>query len=132
MNIPDTLKTPHDSGWKKLYADLIKIYSNGYSMVLGRFYGLINLVLLGSTYLITKGFELTFIESITIGAGFFIFIMVSGLVYLKLGLQKSEYSSNLKEQPEMLEILNTIREMNKKLDLIEERVLHEKGNTERV
>ena len=42
-------------GWKKFYADIMKYYGTGYGAILGRFSGIINLALLGSTYLLVKG-----------------------------------------------------------------------------
>ena len=105
----------HDSGWKKLYANIILVWNTGYGSVLGRFQGMINLVLLASTYLLAKGFELSVIESLSIGVALIIFIMAAGFLYLKAGLAKSEFSTNVRQQPEMVQLFNDVKEIKEML-----------------
>jgi len=106
----------HDAGWKRLYANLIKTYNAGYGAVLGRFSGLLNLFFTVATFFLVKGLDLGFIETIIIFGIAFGGLMLLGFVYLKLDLQKSEFSSNFREQPEMLQILNDIAEIKKILE----------------
>lgn len=101
----------HDSGWKRFYANILLVWNTGYSSVLGRFQGMINLVLLASTYMLAKGFELSIVESLMFGAGLIIFIMVAGFIYLKMGLSKSEFSANVKQQPEFVQLFNDVKEI---------------------
>jgi uncharacterized membrane protein YciS (DUF1049 family) len=107
--------TTHDSGWKKLYANIILVWNTGYGSVLGRFQGMINLTLLASTYMLAKGFELSFVESMIFGIGLIIFILICGFFYLKAGLSKSEFSVNVKQQPEMVQLFNDIKEIKELL-----------------
>jgi uncharacterized membrane protein YciS (DUF1049 family) len=106
------------SGWKLFYGHVVKCYGVGYGAVLGRFSGIINLALLGSTYLLVKGFELSFIQSVLVGVGLLIVILVSGFLYLRAGLQKAEYSSLFLEQPEMYDMYHRLQRIEKKLDSI--------------
>ena len=106
------------SGWKMFYANTIKCWNTGYGAILGRFSGVINLALLASTYLLVKGFELSFTESIAVGIGLIVAILASGFLYLKYGFQKAEFSSNFSEQPEMADMYHRIQRIEKKLDAI--------------
>ena len=107
------------SGWKMLYANVIKCWNTGYGAVLGRFSGVINLALLASTYLLVKGFELSFIQSIFVGVALIAVILVSGFIYLRTGFQKAEFSSNFAEQPEMMQMKRDIEEIR---DLLKAKV----------
>jgi len=100
------------------YANTIKCWNTGYGAILGRFSGVINLALLASTYLLVKGFELSFTESIAVGIGLIVAILASGFLYLKYGFQKAEFSSNFSEQPEMADMYHRIQRIEKKLDAI--------------
>ena len=101
---------------KSLYGDTIKIYTSGYNFILGRFYGIVNLAMLASTYFIVKGYEVGFAETIIVGILAFAFIMFTGFVYLKLGLVKAESQSNFVENPQYVEMLARIRRIEEKLD----------------
>jgi hypothetical protein len=101
------------TGWKRFYADTLKVYNAGYGAILGRVSGVVNLALLASTYLLVKGFELSFTESILVGVAFIAFIMVSGFVYLQQGLTKAEFSSGFEEQPEMKQMKRDIEEIKR-------------------
>ena len=106
----------HDAGWKRLYANIIKTYNAGYSMILGRFSGLLNLFFTIATFLLVKGLDLGFIETIIIFAIAFGGLMGMGYIYLRLDLQKSEFSSNFKEQPELVQMFNDVKEIKKMLE----------------
>lgn len=106
------------SGWKMLYANIIKCWNSGYGAIFGRFYGIINLALLASTYLLVKNFDVSFTQSIIIGIIMVGVLIFSGWAYLKYGFQKAEYSSNFIEQPELYEMylrLQRIEEMLNKM-----------------
>jgi len=98
-------------GIKKVYADLVKTWNTGYGAGVGRFYGVINIILTASTFLIVKGFDLSFTQSIIFGLLLFVGIMLFGYFYIVMGFTKAEYSSNLKEQPEMIVLINDIKEI---------------------
>lgn len=106
------------SGWKKFYADVMKYYGTGYGSLLGRFSGIINLALLASTYLLVKGFELSFTESVFAGVGILVFILISGYLYVKLGLLKAESASTFIENPQQFEMYQSVLRIEKKLDSI--------------
>jgi len=103
-------------GLRKLYAEFIKVWNIGYSAGIGRFYGMINIILMASTFLIVKGFELSFTETIILAGVMFIFIISFGIVYVKFGFQKAEFSTQFKEQPELYE-------MSKRVERIESMLL---------
>lgn len=98
-------------GWKRLYADVMKTYNTGYGAILGRFTGVLNLALLASTYLLVKGFELSFTESLFAGIGIVVVILISGFLYLWFGFQKAEASSAFAEQPELMQMKLDIEEI---------------------
>ena len=110
----DTEKYTH--GWRKKYADLMKFYGTGYGSILGRFSGIINLSLLGSVFLMNKGFELSFIETIIIGIGLLTFILISGFFYIKFGLQKAEAATQFLENPQLDEMYHRVQRMEEKID----------------
>jgi len=99
-----------------LYADIIKIYNVGYGAILGRFSGVLNLFFTVATFLVVKGLDLGYIETLAIFIVVMIIIMTLGFLYLRVGLQKSEFSSNFREQPEMLEMMKDIKEIKNKLN----------------
>jgi uncharacterized membrane protein YciS (DUF1049 family) len=107
----------HTTGWRGLYGGVMKVWGIGYGAILGRAQGIINISLIGSTYLLAKGFELSFFETIGFGIVVIIFVFASGLIYIKLDLQKAEYSSNIKEQPELKEMYDKINEIYDKMGL---------------
>ena len=107
----------HKTGWRGLYGNIMKTWGTGYGAVLGRFQGIINISLIGSTYLLTKGFELSFLQTVLFGIIVMVTIFVSGYIYLRLDLQKAEYSSNIKEQPELYEMHEKINEIYKEMNL---------------
>lgn len=112
------MKVKPKTGWKMLYANIIKCWNTGYGAILGRFSGVLNLALLASTYLLVKGFELSFFQSIVVGVALIAAILISGFVYLKYGFQKAEFSSNFSEQPELADMYHRIQRIEKKLDAI--------------
>ena len=83
--------------------------------MIAKFSGVLNIVLLGSTYLMVLGVDLPFYVTITFGVSLAFFVMVMGYFYLKFDLQKSEYSSNVKEMPEMLQLFNDVKEIKEML-----------------
>jgi len=105
---------------REIYGNIMKIYGCGYGMVLGRVIGIINVVLLGSTYMIAKGYEPGFIESILFGLGIVVAIMISGYIFLKTGLQKAEMKSNFLEQPQQKEMYERIQVMSDQVQSINE------------
>ena len=85
---------------KKKYADIIKIWNTGYGAILGRFSGIMNLFFTVATFFLVKGMDLTYTQTIILGILLISVIMISGYIYLKMGFQKAEFSSNFEEQPE--------------------------------
>ena len=102
-----------------LYGDTLKIYTSGYNFILGRFYGIVNLAMLASTYLIVQGYEIDFLTTTLVGIVAIIVIMITGYVYLKLGLVKAESKSNFVENPQNMEMLTRIRRIEEILIKLE-------------
>ena len=101
---------------KRMYADVIKIWNTGYGAILGRFSGVTNLFFTIATFFLVKGLDLTYTQTIILGIIVIAAIMICGYIYLKLGLQKAEYSSNVQEQPEMIELVTRVQRIEQKLD----------------
>jgi len=105
---------------RDFYGNMMKIYGCGYGLVLGRFQGIINIVLLGSSYLILKGYQPSFIETIAFGVIAITGIFISGYIFVKLGLQKAEMGSLFMEQPQQKEMYERIQVMSDQIQSINE------------
>ena len=103
-------------GWKGIYGWAMKTWGCGYGILVGKIYGIINLVLLVSTYMIVKGLPLGFIESLIIGIVGVSVIFISGIIFVKMGLLKAEADSNFIENPQQLEMYHRIQRIEDKLD----------------
>jgi hypothetical protein len=103
-------------GWKRFYADSIKIYNTGYGAILGRFSGLLNLFFTIATFFLVKQFDLSYTELIIVAIVVFTGLMIAGWLYLKFGFQKAEFSSNFVEQPELYAMHKQIQRIETKLD----------------
>jgi hypothetical protein len=94
--------------WKQTYAYIIKVWNTGYGAVLGRFSGVMNLFFTVATFFLVKGMDLSYTQTIILGIVVISTIMIAGFIYLKLGLQKAEFSSNFDEAPEWKDIRDRI------------------------
>ena len=92
-----------------------KHWGIGYGILIGRFYGIINFILLISVFLMNKGIEVSFIQTLVFGIVSCVIIFVSGLIYVKFDFQKAEFSSGFKEQPEMVKMKQDIEEIKEML-----------------
>lgn len=88
-----------------------KHWGIGYGVIIGRFYGLVNFVLLLSTFLLAKGFEISFLETIIYGLVICAIVFILGVLYAKFDFQKAEFSQNFKEQPELVQMKKDIEEI---------------------
>lgn len=102
-------------GWKRLYADLIKCWNTGYGVILGRFGGAANLFFTIASFLLLKGLNFSYTETILAAVVVFAALMILGFVYLKMNLQKAEFSSNFVEQPELHEMYLRVQRMEEML-----------------
>jgi len=105
---------------RQWYGGIMKCYGTGYGMVLGRFQGILNLALLGSSYLLLKGYEPSFTETVGFGISAVAIILISGFIFLKLGLQKAEMGSLFMEQPQQKEMYERIQIMSDQIQSINE------------
>ena len=64
---------------------------------------------------LSKEYQEWFLETIAIFGVAFGGLMGMRYIYLRLDLQKSEFSSNFREQPEMLQMMREISEIKKLL-----------------
>lgn len=102
--------------FRRLYGWSCKTWNAGYGLVISKFYGVINLGLLISTYLMVKGFEISLTETIIIGVTGVGFIFLTGLFVVKFGLLKAEASSNFVENPQLFEMYERLKRIEEKLD----------------
>ena len=102
--------------FKKFYGWGCKVWNAGYGLAVSKFYGIINLGLLISTYLTIKGFEVSFIETIIIGVIGVSSIFCIGLFVVKFGLLKAETASNFVENPYLMEMHDRLKRIENKLD----------------
>lgn len=109
-----------DKSIKDWYGSIMKCYSVGYGMVFGRVYGIINIVLVRSTYFLVKGFNPGFFESLIIGICIVIGLFIGGLIFLRLDLQKAEQRSMFNEQPQLKEMHEKILIMSGQIQSINE------------
>lgn len=86
--------------WRYVYGWVIKVWNAGYSNVVGRFTGVVSLVLLFATLLTTKGFNVGFTEMIFAGIGLVVAVFILGFIYLRLGLIKAELNVSFHESPQ--------------------------------
>jgi len=105
---------------RQWYGGIMKCYGTGYGMVLGRFQGILNLALIGSSYLLLKGYEPSMTETIGFGITAVLVILISGFIFLKLGLQKAEMGSLFMEQPQQKEMYERIQVMSDQIQSINE------------
>jgi hypothetical protein len=104
---------------KQWYGGIMKCYGTGYGFVLGRFQGILNLALIGASYLLLKGYEPSMTETILFGISAVLIILVSGFIFLKLGLQKAEMGSLFMEQPQQKEMYERIQSIDERLKQME-------------
>lgn len=109
-------KKVREKGWRGIYGWGMKIWGCGYGILIGKIYGILNFVLLISTYFMVKGFEVSFIETIAVGFIAVAIIFIAGIVFVKIGLLKAEASSNFVENPQQVEMLESIRQIKKDLE----------------
>ena len=57
-------------------------------------------------------------QSIVVGIGLLIFILVSGFIYIKLGMLKAETASIFLENPQQVEMYHQLQRIEKKLDTV--------------
>lgn len=105
--------------WKQIYGWAAKCWTAGYGLIIARIYGIINLSLLASTYLIVKGFNFSFTETLIIGFIGVVGIFLSGVFAVKAGLLKAEASSNFHENPQSVEMYERLQRIEAKLDKLE-------------
>ena len=94
---------------------LIKFWDSGYSKVLGRFYGMINFILIISTYLILRGIEINVFLSITLFLVMVVVIFILGIFYVKLGFLGAEQVALYQENPEFMELRKEIKDIKELL-----------------
>ena len=104
------------NNFRKLYGWSCTTWNAGYNLLISKLYGLINLGLLVSTYLIIKGFEISFTETIIIGVIGASVIFLTGLFVVKSGLLKAEASRNFLENPQLVEMHERLKRIEEKLD----------------
>jgi hypothetical protein len=105
---------------KQWYGAGMKCYGAGYGLALGRVQGILNLALIGSSYLLLKGYEPSFTETIIFGIVAILSIFIIGAIFIKLGLQKAEMGSLFMEQPQQKEMYERIQVMSDQIQSINE------------
>lgn len=108
--------------WKRVYGWAAKCWTAGYGLVIARVYGIINLSLLASTYLIVKGFNFGFMETVFVGLIGVGIIFASGIFAVKVGLLKAEAASNFHENPQSVEMYDRLVRIEEKLNKMERKL----------
>ena len=94
---------------------VIKYWDSGYSKVLGRFYGMINFILIGLTYLTLQGINVDLLTIALLFVSMVIFIFMLGLAYVKFGFLGAEQKAMYEENPEFVDLKNEVKEIKKLL-----------------
>ena len=98
-----------------LKGSIIKYWDSGYSKVLGRFYGMINFILIGLTYLTLQGINVDLVTLALLFISMVIFIFMLGLAYVKFGFLGAEQKAMYEENPEFVDLKNKVTEIKKML-----------------
>jgi len=98
------------------FGHALKIFETGRIYVVGRFTGVLSLVLLFATYLGVTGIEFGFVEIIVLFIALNVMIFISGYVWIKLGLLDSENSSRIMHNPQTIETLEIVRKLERRLN----------------
>ena len=102
---------------KKVQGLVIKYWDAGYSKILGRFYGMINFILIALTYLTLQGISIDLPLMAFLFVTMVVLIFVLGIFYVKAGFLKAEQTALYLENPELCQIreeLSEIKEMLKR------------------
>jgi len=100
---------------KSLQGIIIKYWDAGYSKVLGRFYGMINFILIGLTYLTLQGIIIDFSIMLLLFIAMIILIFVLGIIYVKGNFLKAEQSALFLENPEFVDLKKEVLEIKELL-----------------
>jgi len=96
---------------------IIKYWDAGYSKILGRFYGMINFILIGLTYLTLQGIIIDLPVILFLFISMIVLIFVLGVVYVKGGFLKAEQTALFLENPEFVELKKEVKEIKGLLQL---------------
>lgn len=109
--------------WQRKYGELVKYVENGKGKILGRVYGVMTFVLIGSTYLSVSGTQIGLFEVVVWTGLLLVVFTILGYFYSKFGLLEAEQSALNLESPELMQINGWMRElrdsMNARLDVLE-------------
>lgn len=100
----------------KVQGVLIKYWDAGYSKVLGRFYGMVNFILIASTWLIVQNITVDFLVTVILFIGMIIFVFILGIIYVKFGFLKAEQTALYQENPEFMALRQDIKNLELKLN----------------
>ena len=106
---------------KKLQGILIKYWDAGYSKVLGRFYGMINFILIASTFLLIQGINIDLFVSVALFFGMIVFVFILGIIYVKFGFLGAEQTALYQENPEFMALRKDIYELREIIDVIKQK-----------
>ena len=96
-----------------LFGNIAMIWQTGLEKVTGKISGIISLVLIASTFLTVNGTKVTLINGILLFMGITILVLIGGYTYTKLGLLNKENERTGKENPQLMEILEIIKKIEK-------------------
>jgi len=96
---------------RKWQGRFIKYWEAGYGKVLARVYSMLSFILMISTYLLVKGFEVSLLETIIVFVGLVVIVFVIGIFYVKTGFLKAEQSAFFNENPDFVELRKELAEI---------------------
>jgi len=98
---------------------LLNWFEIGRGMVLGRITNLLSVSLMVATYMTVRGFDFGLLELFGLAFGLGIAMLVSGIVWTKIGFWSKEQSSRNQLNPEVMQTLANTKKILKKLELKE-------------
>jgi len=108
---------------KQQIGHLIKLFEFGKNNSIGRFQSIVSLILLGSSFLILKGYDISFEMMFLFGAVSLIWVISFGYFWTKKGYHNAMTSSKNLNNPEIMEIVYNTRNALKRLDELEKRMV---------
>lgn len=103
---------------ENLYGKLTKYFDNGRNAIIGRLYGVVQLVITFAIYFSVTGETITLEQVALFSILGIIILLIIGFVYSKFGLLKAEFSARNMENPEFLKILDDLKKIKKKLNIM--------------
>jgi len=94
---------------------LLKYFEVGRGMVFGRFLNMFSTAMIFGTFLSVNGIPFGFVELVVLAFVLSFLMLVSGILFIKSGIYDLEISSRNINNPEVMETLRIVKELNEKV-----------------